>query len=366
MKILFVIPSLAFGGAEEQVRSIMKSSPGFACSLLVLDKKAISYAEKSLNFFCVSDSISSKFLSYLIIPFNLLKHKHKLKQFDIVHCNLTWGVWVGLWVKVFSFLRILPKTKVSVTIHYVFGLESFFSKQIHKLSFLLFDGVVFVTNDVNFARFYPKPKGLVRVIRNGIKFDSYFPLRRNAKLEKNSEVRFGVLSRLVPERNVTKAIEIFDNFFNRFSEYNSTLIIGGEGPQRRELEFFCSKLPSAKKINFAGLVLDKEKFFNHIDIFLTLSDGQYPGLSGLEAIARAVPTFGYSLKTELEESDSLIRSSNETILALSIYNLMSKDSHLEEYTRTQYQEYSTKHNLNKMIREYEVFFDSLCRLNSLS
>jgi glycosyltransferase involved in cell wall biosynthesis len=275
-------------------------------------------------------------------------------------------VWVGLWVKVFSFLRILPKIKVSLTVHYVFGLEGFFSKQLHKLGFLLFDGVVFVTNDVNFTRFYPKPKGLVRVIHNGIKFVTYSPRRRNAKLEKNSEIRFGVLSRLVPERNVIKAIKIFDIFFNSFSEYNSTLIIGGEGPQRRELELFCSKLPSAKQINFAGLVLDKEEFFNHIDIFLTLSDGQYPGLSGLEAIARAVPTIGYSLITDLEQSNSLVCSSNETILAQAIYNLMSKEGHLAEYTLTQYQKYATQYNLDRMIREYEVFFHLLCRLNTLS
>lgn len=362
MKVLLVIPALAVGGAEEQVRLLHGAFPEVTrnvCEILVVGPDAGLIDEKCsfkyLQFFYFNHS---KIFNYLFVPFQLLRRRSFFKKFDVIHCNLTWGVWLGIWIKIFNSVKLFHNIKISMTIHFVYGKEKFFSKYVHKMGFFLFDGLVFVKEDNRFAIEYPQARGKVIHINNGVDFEDSLNCRGNFS---KHELTVGILSRLSLERDVQKGILIFNNLSTLLPDLEMQLLIGGDGSNRVQLERFCSKLSSKDHIEFLGLVTDRNLFFKKIDLFITLTDGVYPGVSGLEAIARAIPTFGYTETNQTFSSKFLISSSNEMNMSLDIAKFIQSKLLLEEYRKEQYAFFSQEFSINDTVVRYLNFFENLCR-----
>ena len=360
MRVLLVIPALAVGGAEEQVRLLRRAFPKDrhdVCEILVVGPNAGLIDEKSsFENFKFFNFNHSKIFYYLCVPFQILHRRIFFKKFDVIHCNLTWGVWLGIWIKIFKFLKPFNKIKISMTIHFVYGKENLFSKYVHKIGFILFDGLVFVKEDNRFAIEYPQASGKITNINNGVEFEDSLIHRGNFSKD---ELKVGILSRLSHERDVQKGILIFHNLSTLFPDFKIKLLIGGDGSNRVQLERFCSELSTKDHIEFYGLVMDRNLFFEKIDLFITLTDGVYPGVSGLEAIARGIPTFGYTETNQSFSSKCLISSSNEMNMSLDIGKLIQSKLLLEEYREEQYAFFSRNFNINNTALNYLNFFENL-------
>jgi glycosyltransferase involved in cell wall biosynthesis len=95
----------------------------------------------------------------------------------------------------------------------------------------------------------------------------------------------GVVARLYPEKNVDLAITGFAAMANK----NAILLIGGDGPQRHELEQIVHKLGIHERVYFLGRQADPRPVYAAADVIMQTTRGPNMGMIALEALAMGVP-----------------------------------------------------------------------------
>jgi glycosyltransferase involved in cell wall biosynthesis len=105
--------------------------------------------------------------------------------------------------------------------------------------------------------------------------------------KRNNPIKIGVIARLVPK----KGIDIFLHSLAKLKDqgYKFTAIIGGDGEHKDQLVNLSTNLGLAEYVSFIGWVVDKNKFFNDIDIFCIPSLHEPFGIVALEAMESCVP-----------------------------------------------------------------------------
>lgn len=103
-------------------------------------------------------------------------------------------------------------------------------------------------------------------------------------------VRIGTLSRLHPVKGIDRLIEAGAELKKRSVPFS--LIIGGEGRHRAELEALAAKLGISDQCFFAGQVSDQRAFLDGLDIFVAPSRQEAFGIHVCEAMERALPIVG--------------------------------------------------------------------------
>lgn len=103
-------------------------------------------------------------------------------------------------------------------------------------------------------------------------------------------VRIGTLSRLHPVKGIDRLIEACAELKKRSVPFS--LLIGGEGRHRAELESLTAKLGISDQCFFAGQVSDQRAFLDGLDIFVAPSRQEAFGIHVCEAMERALPIVG--------------------------------------------------------------------------
>lgn len=101
--------------------------------------------------------------------------------------------------------------------------------------------------------------------------------------------RFGIVGRLVPEKQMDKVIEAFADAFK--GDSNTQLIIVGGGPERKHLEDLAAMLGVSQQIAFKGL-LGREKTaeaVRELDCLVCFSKYETFGVPVIEAWASGIP-----------------------------------------------------------------------------
>ncbi|MEJ2250913.1 MAG: glycosyltransferase family 4 protein, partial [Candidatus Lokiarchaeota archaeon] len=232
---------------------------------------------------------------FQIIPylfFNLLQGLKMIKkyQIDIIFCQ--WVIpsgFIGL------FLGKIFNKPVAVSAQ---GAEFYISKNsifgiiisyvIRKIDLLL----PVSNNMMSLALNYSKNIKCLKVLPNAVDTNKFKPLKGvklnlngiNPKYKKILTVR-----RLVVE----KKVDLLIKSFKKLLEYdpNIHLIIGGDGPEKRNLIELTKKLGISKKVKFLGFIShDKLNYlYNLADIYVLTSEQEGLSLSLLEALATKIP-----------------------------------------------------------------------------
>lgn len=103
-------------------------------------------------------------------------------------------------------------------------------------------------------------------------------------------VRIGTLSRLHPVKGIDRLIEACAELKRRSVQFS--LLIGGAGRHRAELETLAAKLGISDQCFFAGQVSDQRAFLDGLDIFVAPSREEAFGIHVCEAMERALPIVG--------------------------------------------------------------------------
>jgi len=132
------------------------------------------------------------------------------------------------------------------------------------------------------------PRGLIRVVRNGIARLPDFDrdaTRSRLQLDENT-VCFGFVGRLSHQKAVSRIISAFAMTLGKMG--NVHLVIVGDGPQLAELKSLAYQFGIARKVTFTGQAQGTE-FMAGFDVFVLSS--RYEGLPYvlLEAAASALP-----------------------------------------------------------------------------
>lgn len=133
-----------------------------------------------------------------------------------------------------------------------------------------------------------------QIIENGIntvRFRYDFCRRKAVRNELNIDLDARVavtISRLMPIKNIDRAIRIFTGAFGEQLDY---LVIVGEGPEQAHLKDVASEYPSAIKnrILFVGQQDNPEDYLMASDVFFALSTAEGLSISVIEAEAAGLP-----------------------------------------------------------------------------
>lgn len=156
--------------------------------------------------------------------------------------------------------------------------------------------IVAVSDDVaqGLIRQIGVPSERVRVIRNGVNTERYRhdPIRRQKYRDSfgisADSMVFGTLARLVPVKNHALLIDAFAEILPHMP--GATLILAGDGPERRALEQQVRRLQLAEeKVKFIGNTTEPEGFLNALDIYAISSLSEGMNLTILEAMASGLP-----------------------------------------------------------------------------
>jgi glycosyltransferase involved in cell wall biosynthesis len=152
-----------------------------------------------------------------------------------------------------------------------------------------YDAVVAVSRDIQLRMRILHPRAQVMCVYNGI--DRLDSANGDDVLAATNPLRLLALGRLVPIKRFDRLAEISDALTATGTFARITL--AGDGPLRNEL---VKNLRSRDRtIDMPGFVPDPAELFAFADALLITSDHEGIPMVALEALARGIPVFGFSV-----------------------------------------------------------------------
>ncbi|MDA9817916.1 glycosyltransferase [Flavobacteriaceae bacterium] len=149
-------------------------------------------------------------------------------------------------------------------------------------------------------------------------------------------VKIGILSRI---ELIGKGYDVLIQAIKCLKKdgYNVQLIVGGDEGEINLLKSIVDKENLTADVVFKGWILDKESFFNNIDIFCMPSTHETFGLSYLEAMKYSIPCIASDTDGALEiftdNVDGIIikKDKDKKIISKSIVNAVKNLIDNEDY-----------------------------------
>lgn len=167
----------------------------------------------------------------------------------------------------------------------------------------------------------------VEILYCGIDVNRLRPLRR-AQLFNGRRRVIGAAAELIPEKGMIFFIRAAEILMNEFPD--TDFIIGGEGPDRANLEAYIKNSPLQSRMRLLGWVNDMSAFFRNLDVFVFPSLPNYDGLPRvvLEAWSAGVPVVATRAAGVVEivrdcENGILVQPHDAEALANGIRKLLS-------------------------------------------
>lgn len=299
MRILQVLPSLSKGGAERVAVELSNSlvQCGNEVTLLLAYPVDFELNQKDLssgvNVQFVSVVRGNRISQYLKIPFWILRHWRTIKTYDVIHCHLSYGLVFGSNIWTFRCLTNRSNIRLIATCHMVGVGVSRFSRYLNRRLSYLFDEFALMAQDDYWRSFISsKRRRNIHIVPNGV---SSRPRGGRGKLNDGQKLRIGTISRLNVERKPWLFLELFSAIGEFSPGGHFRYIIGGDGPERANLELLSEKLQIQGELTFAGLVHNPAEFLTGLDIYITLNVEDITGIAGLEAVFSGVPVIGIQL-----------------------------------------------------------------------
>jgi len=348
MRVLQFIPSLHKGGAERMFVDLANNLLKNGCDVEIL----LAYqSPPQLNQYRLDTTIpisimgtqrKSRFFRYVSIAAWTFMNRNKLKDFDIIHTHLNDGLIIGLVIKIlFCFTPRQMRPRLVFTCHMVGMAVPKASLLANSLGIYLFDEFVLMAAD-NFwrKRSDSKARSCVSVISNGIDWDvneNYLQTELE-QFQKNSLLRIGTLTRLEPERDPVKFLDLFSLVQKNMDRDNFRFIIGGDGSLNESIHAYAKSCDLLENIDFKGLVIDSSEFLRNLDIYVSLNICDQTGVAALEAIFQGIPVVGIQIdkKYTAKDSDFIWSSSDlnrvsDRIVQLSFNENLRKEVHESQF-----------------------------------
>lgn len=196
----------------------------------------------------------------------------------------------------------------------------------------------------------------VIVIKHGIDFNKFKPLKKNTLPNKLKIAYFG---HLASNKGVLEVVRAFANIENSTCEkyvYTTT--------QSNKFKSYVHKLDS--RIVLGGYIKDIVKEYNSCDLIVLPFRNETAAIATplvlIEAMACNIPIITTDLPHIREYCGNnvfYISPRNEKELIIAINNFIKNPSLMEKYSKNGRNQIIKNHNINKMIKEYEKVYDKL-------
>lgn len=301
MRILHIITSLDRGGAESHLFELSKNQKINGHDVSILYFKGNGYWKKKLQesgvevFFYKLDKYT-KIYDFIFL-FKFFKNIFKKKQFNIVHCHLSFAEIIGFCLKIFYRKKIkfiISKHLDSFLFEGSKGKDSFF-KGIFLEKIILTSANKVICISKNVKEYFKKilyDKKKFHTIYYGFKV----PKLNNKKKKiikkrlsiKPNEIVITNIARHVKQKNLFFLLDVMQDVIYK-KKINIRLIMIGNGPLNVELKNLARYTNIDQFITWVNFTEDIVEYLSLSDIFLLTSDYEGLGLVLLEAMAAKVP-----------------------------------------------------------------------------
>ena len=329
MRVLHVIESLEFGGAEKVLADLVNSMAG-RCEIGICCVKRTGELESSLDkrvrLYCLNMgegnhySLPSKIAGVI-----------RAGRYNVVHSH-TWGVYVE------SALAALM-ARVPVVVHTVHGLyleyhpgvssrvkmkgrhaiERLLARAHHKIVTVSDAIQEYVKNEIGI------PASKLVTIHNGVEDAPVVP--RFEQLGR--ELEFITVGRLAAVKNYQMLLRAFAKVLRIYP--GSRLQIVGDGPERAFLERGAQELGIAASVRFSGFQSEVHPLLAGSDVFVLSSHYEGISIAVLEAMRASLPVIATRVGGMSEvvvdlETGILVPDNDEDAMALAMERLIESPS----------------------------------------
>jgi glycosyltransferase involved in cell wall biosynthesis len=362
MRILQVLPHLSKGGAEKVVIELSNSltNMGHEVTILLaypvdsnLNQKQLG--DKNIVQF-VAPNGGNRYSHYVKLPFWVARNWKTLRNYDVIHCHLTFGLIFGSLVSMLRKLDRKKSPKLIATCHIVGGGVTAFPRILNELLSYYFDYFVLMAQDKNWRNFIAnKNRSNILLITNGISAKA--PKSKSRLGRANDKWKIGTISRLQAERRPWLFLETFAHIQNLLNQ-NVEFYLGGEGSEREFLATQSEKLGLNKSLTMSGLVQEPVDFLESLDLYITLNVEAITGIAGLEAVFAGVPVVGIQLSQNYENGseDWIWSSQDPKAVAQEIVEYLKNPKLLTTIAEEQYKIASKMFSVDRMRDDYLALY----------
>ncbi|SFQ30383.1 Glycosyltransferase involved in cell wall bisynthesis [Amycolatopsis arida] len=290
MRVLHVITGLAAGGAETQLRHLLRHSAADAEVIALTNPGAVADALRAdgVPVSCV-DMRGNRDLTAL----PRLVGRIRAGRFDVVHTHLYRAMLFGRLAARLAGVRHVVATEHSLAATTIEGRprDRAGVRALYLAAERLGRLTVAVSERVAGAMVeWGVPAERIRVVPNGIDLDA-FAFDGAARAEARARLGLapeafvvGAVGRLVP----TKRFDVLVRALPAMP--GAVLLIAGEGPLRTTLAELAARLGVRERVLLAGEVDDMRGMLSAVDVLGSPSTEETFGLAILEALAAGLPT----------------------------------------------------------------------------
>ena len=176
------------------------------------------------------------------------------------------------------------------------------------------------------------------------------------------DIVFGTISRLDPIKNQMMMISAFQKV--QQSHPQSKLLIIGDGPIRENLEQHTAELGLKDSVIFTGFIVNPQRYFCLMDIFLLPSLSEGTSMTLLEAMAFSIPCIvtnvGGNPEIVINNESGLVVPNDDAESLTKAMCLLLTDKELASSLGTQGQHrYQDVFTIEKMVNAYQAIYMDL-------
>lgn len=369
MRVLYVIPTMGFGGAEALLASQLPFfvSEGvepiivtFSSKRTLLDARSVEAKHISLGLSSAAGPIGGFLLT--LETARRLRRVIREQRPDIVHLNLYRGNWFGLLAS-----RGLAPT--FVTLHNVDewlaspNLNNKFRRWLERLAVRRRDTrFVAVSESVKrwHCRYLPLAEERVEVIYNGVdltKFVKEKPTRNNTPL------RIAMVGRFFPQKAHDVAVAALGILATSGAEYIADFF--GDGPLLESTERLIAQKNLQARIRCRGICKTIAQTLPEYDLFLMPSRFEGLPIAAMEAMASFVPMVatrvsGLSEVVDHEHTGLLVPPDDADALAAAILRVLEDPALREKFASAARHKVEQDFNLGPQVGKLVDRYRGLC------
>ena len=369
MKILFVIDSLRFGGAERQLVELIKGldKNKFEIHLCCLINDPAGYTDiiKELG---IKIRYFSREFMFDIRPILSISEYIKQMRIDLVHSFLSLGALFGVIAAKIAGVRVICSgirdAKDQSAMYWIYK----------RIESVLSDCLV--SNSVaGFTNRFKKNKQHFRVVYNGIDFNRFElnvtdtgNVKEELGISRFSHI-VGMVANLSDYKDHQTLLDAIPLVLRRFA--NTCFLLIGDGPKRENLERKVKRQGLKKNVIFGGYRSDVERIYPAMDISVLVArvdEHHSEGISNslLESMASGIPV----IATTGGGTDELIVHGRNGLmvppadpkhLAESIIDVLSNQKKASAMAKVALQDVKARFGLDRYVEDYVSLYHEVLK-----
>jgi glycosyltransferase involved in cell wall biosynthesis len=295
-----------------------------------------------------------------------LRNRRRLCAFDLVHCHLTFGAFVGTVISMYRRAAGLRTPAIVETYHAVGMRISPRLRWLHARMAAHRDVLVLMASDAYWSRFTNRHQGLtVRTVLNGTSTPDVCEMtpadraeyRTALGIPESCKYVIGSVGFLRSDRQPEVFVPIIARLVHEFGD-NVHWIFGGDGPEQANLENLVKEAGIQKNVHFAGYIADVKYPLSIIDLYFTLSVGPVTGVAALEATLVGLPVIGVQLLHDYKPAASewIWSSYDARTVAEKAIHMLNNPAQRRQLGERQQAYARVHHSVEAMGRSYQEIY----------